>query len=196
MSLVDAVRAIPIKSAEEIEAMARAGALAHDTLAYALSLAQPGAVTGEIDAKVERFMRDHRARPATLGYKGYPKSTCISVNEVICHGIPGPWRLRAGDSVCIDVTVILDGFYGDTAATVPVGDAKEAATDLMRVTLEACRLGISAVRPDGRLGDVGAAIQTHVESHGCSVVRNFVGHGIGRSVTTASPGLVRGCGQV
>ena len=180
MSLVDAVRAIPIKSADEIEGMRRAGALAHDTLVYALSLAQPGTVTSEIDTKVERFMRDHNARPATLGYKGYPKSTCISVNEVICHGIPGAWRLRSGDIVCIDVTVILEGFYGDTAATVPVGEVKADAANLMRVTLEACRLGIGAIRPDGRLGDVGAAIQDHVEAQGCSVVRNFVGHGIGR----------------
>lgn len=181
MSVVEAVRAIPLKTAAEMAGMRRAGALAYDTLAYALSLAVPGAVTEVLDAKVRAYILDHGATPATLGYKGYPKSTCISVNEVICHGIPGAWRLTAGDIVCIDVTVILDGFHGDTAATVPVGRASAEANKLMAVTLEGCRRGIAAIRPEGRLGDVGYAIQTYVEAQGFSVVRNFVGHGIGRN---------------
>jgi methionyl aminopeptidase len=129
---------------------------------------------------VASFIADHGARAAPLNYKGFPKSTCISVNEVICHGIPGAWRLNAGDIVCIDVTVILDGYYGDTAATVAVGDVAPPARALMRATLEAARLGIQAVRPNARLGDVGHAIQTYAEGKGYSVVRSFVGHGIGR----------------
>lgn len=181
MALADALKAIPLKSDEELKAMGRAGALAADTLAYSLSLVAPGAVTDDIDGRVETFIRDHGAIPAPLNYQGFPRSTCISVNNVICHGIPGAWRLNAGDIVCIDVTVILEGFHGDTAATVPVGAVRPPATALMRATLEACRVGIEAVAPGGRLGDVGHAIQQYVEARGYSVVRNFVGHGIGRA---------------
>jgi methionyl aminopeptidase len=190
---MEAVRAIPLKTEAELAFMRKAGALAYETLAYALSLATPGAVTDDLDRKVREFILDHGARPATLGYKGYPKSTCISVNEVICHGIPGPWRLAAGDIVCIDVTVILDGFHGDSAATIPVGQVTPQAAELMRVTLEACRRGIDAVRPDAHLGDVGHAIQVYAEGHGYSVVRNFVGHGIGRKFH--EPPQVRHFGQ-
>jgi methionyl aminopeptidase len=178
--MLEMPRAIPVKTAAELDGMRRAGALAYDTLSFALSLAEPGVVTERLDDQVRQYIVDHGAVPATLGYKGYPKSTCISVNEVICHGIPGPWRLSAGDIVCIDVTVILDGFHGDTAATVPVGEVGAAAAELIAVTGEACRLGVAAVAPDARLGDVGHAIQTFVEGRGYSVVRNFVGHGIGR----------------
>src|SRR3990172_7239939 len=169
MGVVEAVRAIPLKTRAELAGMRRAGALAYDTLAYALSLVAPGVATEVVDAKVREYIRDQGATPATLGYKGYPKSTCISVNEVICHGIPGAWRLAAGDIVCIDVTVILDGFHGDTAATVPVDRVPAEATELMAVTLEACRRGIAVIRPEGRLGDVGHAIQQYVEGRGYSV---------------------------
>ncbi len=193
MGVVEAVRAIPLKTAAELAGMRRAGALGYDTLAYALSLVAPGVVTETLDAKVRDYIVSHGATPATLGYKGYPKSTCISVNEVICHGIPGARRLAEGDIVCIDVTVILDGFHGDTAATVPVGRVSAAATQLMAATLEACRRGITAVRPEGRLGDVGYAIQQYVEGRGFSVVRNFVGHGIGRKFH--EPPQVRHFGQ-
>lgn len=171
---------VRIKNAKELDMMRAAGKLGAETLQYALSLVEPGATTGEIDRKVEKFIRSHGAIPAPLNYKGFPKSICTSINEVVCHGIPGNRKLKEGDIIGVDVTVILDGFHGDTASTVPVGEVAPSARRLMDVTLEAQRRGIGAVRPGARLGDVGHAIQAYAEAHGFSVVRDFVGHGIGR----------------
>jgi methionyl aminopeptidase len=137
--------------------------------------------TLDIDDLQTRFAERHGVTPAPRGYKGFPKSICTSPNEVICHGIPSrKVVLREGDIIGIDVTLIVEGYHGDNAATIPVGEVDEEAALLMRATLEAQRRGIEAVGPGARLGDIGAAIQAVVEPQGFSVVRDFVGHGIGR----------------
>ena len=174
------------KSSAELEKMRAAGSLAARTLQYALSLAQPGVTTNYIDTKADTFIRDHGATPAPFKYgktdsrPAFPKSICTSVNEVVCHGIPGKQVLKDGDLICIDVTVILDGFHGDTCSTVPVGEVDEASRQLMRVTLTSLRKGIAAATANARLRDVGDAIQTYAEGLGYGVVEDFVGHGIGR----------------
>lgn len=178
---------IKIKSAVEIEKMRAAGQLAAQTLAYAISLVKPGITTGEIDQKVDKFIRKHNAIPAPYKYgktrdrPAFPKSICTSINEVICHGIPGKRELIEGDIVCIDVTVILGGYHGDNASTVPVGKVKPNAMRLMQVTLESLRQGIAAAKGGARLLDVGDAIQKYAEALGYGVVEEFVGHGIGKS---------------
>jgi methionyl aminopeptidase len=174
---------IRIKTPSEIDGIRRASRLAAETLAYACSLCVPGAVSRDVDRKIEAFMRDHNARPATKGYrvgdKVYQHSSCLSPNNVICHGVPGDWRMDAGSIVGVDVTVVLDGFFGDTCATVPVGDISDDARRLLLVALESCKRGIHSVKGGARLGDIGHAIQTYAEGMGCSVVREFVGHGTG-----------------
>jgi len=178
---------VEIKSPREIEAMREVGRLAADTLNLAGSLVRPGITTEAINEFVHQDTLKKGARPAPLNYRGgggappFPKSVCTSVNEVVCHGIPGPYTLRDGDIVNIDVTHLFKGFHGDTSATFYVGN--RISQDAKRVTEVARRslqLGIEQVRPGGRLGDIGAAIQEFAEKHGCSVVRDFVGHGIGR----------------
>jgi methionyl aminopeptidase len=170
------------KSHGELEAMRAAGRLAAECLDWIIHQIVPGMTTQAIDDLQVGFAREHGVTCAPLNYRGsFPKSLCTSVNEVICHGIPSPKRvLREGDIVGVDVTLILDGFHGDTAATVPVGRVSKETLRLLKATLEANRRGIAAVRPGGRLGDIGHAIQSHVEPLGYSVVRDFVGHGIGR----------------
>ena len=176
-----------IKTEDEIAGMRLAGALAARTLAYACSLVKPGVTTNYIDHKTESFIRKRGATPAPLNYgetesrPPFPKSICTSVNEVICHGIPGKTKLKSGDIVCIDVTVNLNGFHGDTAATVPVGKVSKAARGLMRDTLMCLRKGIDAARAGNQLLDIGRAIQAYGESKGRGVVEEFVGHGIGRN---------------
>jgi methionyl aminopeptidase len=155
--------------------------MASECLAWILEQVEPGITTLDIDDLQMQFVREHGVVPAPLGYKGFPRSICTSVNEVICHGIPDRRAvLRSGDIVGIDVTLIVEGFHGDTAATVAVGEVEEEVASLLRATLEAQRRGVEAVRPDARLGDIGHAIQSVVEPRGYSVVRDFVGHGIGR----------------
>ncbi len=176
-----------IKTVSEIEGMRAAGALAARTLAYACSFAKPGITTNYINHKTESFIRKRGAIPAPLNYgetesrPPFPKSICTSVNEVICHGIPGKTKLKNGDIVCIDITVILDGFHGDSACTVPVGKVSKNARDLMKDTLACLRRGIDAAREGNRLLDIGRAIQAYGESKGRGVVEEFVGHGIGRN---------------
>ncbi len=173
--------AIQIKNDRALASMRAAGRLASECLAWILAQVQPGMTTLEIDDLQNQFAEQHRVIPAPRGYKGFPKSICTSPNEVICHGIPSRQVvLREGDIVGIDVTLILEGYHGDNAATVPVGRVDPEASRLLRTTLEAQRQGIAAVRPGARLGDIGAAIQAVVEPEGFSVVRDFVGHGIGR----------------
>jgi len=175
---------VPIHGPEAFEAMRRAGRLAAETLDFITPYVRPGISTGELDRLIDAFIRDHGAVPATLGYRGYPKSCCISVNHVVNHGIPSDDKiLKEGDILNIDVTVILDGWYGDTSRMFYAGDPAKVPVKgrrLVEVTFEALWAGIHAVRPGATLGDVGHAIQKLAESHRFSVVREFVGHGIGR----------------
>ena len=175
-------RLVPLHGSDAFEAMRRAGRLAAETLDFITPHVVPGVSTGELDRLIDRFMRDHGATSATLGYRGYPKSCCISVNHVVNHGIPSDdKRLRDGDIANIDVTCILDGWYGDTSRMYVLGDrAPVKALELIEVTFEAMWAGIRAVRPGATLGDIGHAIQTLAEGNRFSVVRDFVGHGLGR----------------
>ena len=141
---------------------------------------RPGVTTGDLDQLCHDFMLAHGATPATLGYRGYPKSSCISLNHVVCHGIPGDRVLMDGDILNIDVTVILNGWYGDTSRMFVAGTPNTRGRMLIDVTYQAMMRGIAAVRPGATVGDIGHAIQSLVESHRMSIVRDFCGHGIGR----------------
>jgi len=177
---------ITLLSSREIEKMRRAGRLAAELLHYLGSLIKPGVTTLELDDEAERWTRSQGAISAPLGYKGYPKSICTSINEVICHGIPNAKEiLRNGDILNIDVTLIVDGYHGDTSKMFFVGEPSPLARKLVAVTDECRRRGIAAVKPGARIGDIGAAIQDYAESQGFSVVRDFVGHGIGSVFHTA-----------
>jgi methionyl aminopeptidase len=172
---------IRLHGAEDFASMRKAGRLAAETLDFITPYVQPGVTTGELDQLCERFIRDHGAIPAPLGYRGYPKATCISINHVVCHGIPGDKRLRDGDILNLDITVILDGWYGDTSRMFLVGDnISVKARKLVDVTYEALMRGIAVVRPGATLGDIGHAIQTYAEGQRFSIVRDFCGHGLGR----------------
>ena len=170
------------KSSEEVEKMRTAGRLAAEVLDLASLHIRPGITTAELDALChDHIVNVQRAIPAPLHYHGFPKSICTSVNHQVCHGIPGEKRLKNGDIVNVDVTVIKDGFHGDTSRMLLVGEPSIAARRLCRVAREAMWIGIEMVRPGARLGDVGHAIQCHAERHGYSMVREYCGHGIGRS---------------
>ncbi len=173
-------RSIKIHGDADFAAMRRAGRLAAETLDMITGHVRPGVTTGELDALCEAFIRDHGAIPAPLNYRGFPKSICTSVNNVVCHGIPGDKRLRPGDILNIDVTVIVDGWHGDTSRMYVAGQCGVKAQRLIDVTFEAMWRGIRAVRPGASTGDIGVAIQTYVESERFSVVRDFCGHGLGR----------------
>jgi methionyl aminopeptidase len=173
---------IVCKSASEIERMRAANALVADVLAELATLVQPGVTTEELDVAAEKLVRDAGAEPAFKGYRGYPSTLCASVNEQVVHGIPSSRRLADGDIISLDMGVKLNGFFGDTAVTVPVGRVGDDVLRLLRVTQEALARGIGQVRLGGRVSDIGHAIQTHVEANGFSVVREFVGHGIGASL--------------
>lgn len=174
-------RAIQIKSSRELDGMRKAGRLAARCLDEIIHAVKPGMSTQDIDDLQTAFCREHGVKAAPKGYRGFPKSICTSVNEVICHGIPSPSViLKDGDIIGIDVTLIVDGFHGDNAATIAVGEVDEESARLLRVTMDCLRRGIEAVRPGGHLGDIGAAIQEHAEKLGYGVVEDFVGHGIGR----------------
>jgi len=170
---------ITLLSRREIEKMRRAGSLAAQLLDYLTPLVQVGVSTLELNDEAERWTQEHGAISAPLNYKGFPKSICTSINEVICHGIPNSKEiLKDGDIINIDVTLIVDGYYGDTSRTFLVGETSPTAKKLVQVTEECLRLGIEAVEIGGRIGDIGAAIQEYAEGAGFSVVRDFVGHGI------------------
>ena len=173
-------RRIIIHRPEDFEGMRKAGRLAAETLDMIAAHIRPGITTGEIDTLCHDFMIAHGAIPATLGYRGYTKSTCTSVNHVVCHGIPGERVLADGDIVNIDVTVILDGWYGDTSRMFYAGDVGVKARRLCDITHEAMMRGIAAAKPGGHVGDIGHAIQSFVEAQRFSVVRDFSGHGLGR----------------
>jgi len=187
MTFVDAALAprrndgqIKLYRAEDFVGMRAAGRLVAECLDALDDIVSPGVPTDEIDRFVFDFAREHSAYPATLGYKGYTKSTCTSVNHVVCHGIPNEKPLRDGDIVNIDVTLILDGWHGDSSRMYTVGNVKRAAERLIEVTREAMMRGIAAIRPGARTGDIGHAIQEFAEGERCSVVRDFCGHGVGR----------------
>ena len=170
---------IVCKSPDELERMRPANVLVADVLVALRGVVGPGVTTAELDAFAERRVRAAGGVPAFKGYHGFPATLCISVNEEVIHGIPGPRALREGDIASIDLGVVLDGFYGDAAVTVPVGRISDEAGALLRVTEEALYLGIERARTGGRVSDIGHAVQAHVEAHRFSVVRDFVGHGIG-----------------
>ena len=178
---------VQIKSAEDIAGMRVAGRLASELLDYLAPHVQPGITTGEIDKLAHDYMIDvQHTIPATLnyappGHTPYPASLCTSVNHVVCHGIPGERKLKPGDIVNVDVTVIKDGYHGDSSRMFCVGPPSIQAKRLCDVTYEAMWKGIRAVRPGAHLGDIGHVIQKHAEGHGYSIVREFCGHGIGRS---------------
>jgi methionyl aminopeptidase len=164
----------------DFAAMRRAGRLAADCLDAVEDIIEPGLPTIEIDRFIYDFAMRHDAMPATLGYKGYTNSTCVSINHVVCHGIPSDKPLRDGDIANIDVTLIVDGWHGDSSRMVTVGEVKRAAERLVEVTYEAMMRGIAVVRPGATTGDIGHAIQEYAERERCSVVRDFCGHGVGR----------------
>jgi methionyl aminopeptidase len=172
---------IPLHPAEDFEGMRRAGRLAAEALDFITPFVRPGVTTGELDRLCEQFIRDRDAVPAPLGYRGFPRATCISVNHVVCHGIPGDKVLRDGDILNIDVTTIVDQWHGDSSRMYLCGDTVSVkARRLVDVTYEAMMRGIKVVRPGATLGDIGHAIQSFAESHRFSVVRDFCGHGLGR----------------
>ncbi len=168
------------KSARALAHMRTAGRLAGETLCAVDEILAPGISTADIDRFVDRDTRARGCIPAPLGYRGFPKSVCTSVNEIVCHGIPGPRVLEAGDIINIDVTHIYQGYHGDTSATFYIGEPSEAARRVTEVARRSLALGIAEVVPGARLGAIGAAIQSYAEAEGCSVVREYGGHGIGR----------------
>jgi methionyl aminopeptidase len=177
---------ITLLSSREIEKMRKAGQMAAQLLTYLEPMVKPGVSTLELNDAAEEWTQQRGAKSAPLGYMGFPKSICTSVNEVVCHGIPNAKQiLKDGDIINIDVTPLVEGFHGDTSKTFFVGEPSPLARRLVEVT-EECRMrGIAAVKPGGKVGDIGAAIQEYAEAQGFSVVRDFVGHGVGRIFHTA-----------
>jgi methionyl aminopeptidase len=173
---------IVCKSSAEIERMRVANTLVADVLAELAGLVAPGVTTGDLDAAAEQLVRAGGAEPAFKGYRGYPATLCASVNEQVVHGIPSSRALGDGDIISLDMGVKLNGFYGDSAITVPVGRVSEDVLRLLQVTQDALERGIAQVKIGGRVSDIGHAIQEYVEASGFSVVREFVGHGIGAAL--------------
>ncbi len=170
---------ISLKSPREIEAMRRAGRITAQARALAGSMVAPGVTTHEIDTAVRRFIESHGAKPSFLGYGGFPGSACISVNEEVIHGIPGPRKLKEGDIVSVDVGAYIGGFHGDCAGTYPCGKVSDEAMRLIQVTERSFWEGIQYAKQGCRVSDIGHAVQAYVEANGFSVVRDFVGHGVG-----------------
>ncbi|HLD96015.1 MAG TPA: type I methionyl aminopeptidase [Alphaproteobacteria bacterium] len=175
-------RTITIHKPEDFEGMRRAGRLACQVLDFITPSIKAGISTDEINTLCHDFMTSKGGFPAPLGYHGYPKSVCTSVNHVVCHGIPGDKKLETGDIINVDVTVLLDGWHGDTSRTFGVGKIGLRAQKLIDVTYESLMRAIEIVKPGITLGDIGHTIQTYAQKHGFSVVRDFCGHGIGRQI--------------
>ena len=171
---------IKLHGAAGFEGMRKAGRLAAQILDAMVDVVQPGVTTAEIDRKVREMTLDAGAVPATLGYRGYTHSCCISINHVVCHGIPADRQVKDGDILNIDVTPLLDGWHGDTSRMYLAGDVSLKAKKLVQVTYECLQIGIDLARPGVRLGDIGSAIQRHAERQRYGVVREFCGHGLGR----------------
>ena len=179
-------RTIELKGPDELARMREAGRVVHEVLALLAQAAQPGETTLELDRLAEDLTRKRKAKPAFKGYLGFPSSLCTSLNDEVVHGIPSVRRvLKDGDLLKLDFGVVKEGFYGDAAVTVPVGHASVEARRLAETTREALERAIEEARPERRVSDLGAAIQRHVEPRGYSVVREFVGHGIGRALHEA-----------
>lgn len=178
-------RGIEIKDRAELERMRQAGRINAEALRAAMAVVRPGVTTADVDRAAAEVLRKYDARPAFLGYPGptpYPAVTTVSVNEELVHGIPGPRRLREGDIVSIDCGTIYEGFVGDSAITVPVGEVSDEAWRLIEATLAGLWAGVRAMQPGKRTGDVSAAIQAEVEARGFQVTRDYTGHGVGRSM--------------
>jgi len=171
---------IKLHGPEGFAGMRKAGALAALALDELSPYVKPGVTTQALDDLAFQFARDHNALPATLNYRGYTKSLCTSINHVVCHGIPGPKPMREGDIVNIDITLIVDGWHGDTSRMYPVGEINRKAQRLCEITYESLMRGIAVVKPGATLGDIGHAIQSYAESERCTVVRDFCGHGLGK----------------
>jgi len=180
---------IRIHNPDDFAGMRRAGALAADILDRIAPFVVPGATTGTIDAQIEAWVTEAGATSATIGYRGYKHASCISVNHVVCHGIPGDKKLKDGDIANIDVTVIVDGWFGDTSRMYAAGNMPRKAERLVQLTHDALFKGIEIVRPGKTFGDIGHAIQAYVEAHRMSVVRDYCGHGLGQ-VFHAPPNVV------
>jgi methionyl aminopeptidase len=173
---------IVLKSPSEIAKMAQAGKIVAGALARLERMVRPGVTTRELDRAAEDFIVQHGAKPAFKGYRNFPATLCASVNEQVVHGIPSDRKLETGDIIGLDLGAIVDGYYGDSAITVAVGDASPEALRLIEATREALARGIAQIAEGKRLSDISHAVQTHAESFGYSVVRDFVGHGIGRQL--------------
>ena len=176
---------ISLKSDREIQAMRKAGRITAQARALAGSMIRPGVTTHEIDTAVRRFIESHGAKPSFLGYGGFPGSACISINEEVIHGIPGPRKLKEGDIVSVDVGAYIGGFHGDCAATYPCGKISEEAQRLIDVTRQSFFEGFAQAREGNRISDISHAVQAYVEANGFSVVREYVGHGVGRNMHEA-----------
>ena len=172
---------IRIKDKEAVDGIARAGDLVVRTLDMITNHVRAGATTDDLNTLIHEFTLEHGAVPAPLGYRGFPKSACVSVNDEVCHGIPGPRELRDGDIVNVDVTSIVDGWFADANRTYLVGEVSPEAKRLVDVTRQCLQRAIALVRPGATLGDIGHAIQSHAEGAGYSVVRELVGHGVGHA---------------
>ncbi|APF17674.1 type I methionyl aminopeptidase [Caldithrix abyssi] len=168
-----------LKSEEQIAAIRKSNEIVAEALAFIEKFIEPGVETRMLDREIENFILKKKARPAFKGLYGFPAASCISVNDVVVHGIPGKYKLRDGDIVGIDIGVELNGYYGDAAYTFMVGNVKDEVRRLCRITQESLYKGIEQARVGNRVGDISAAIQEYVEKHGYSVVREFVGHGVG-----------------
>ena len=176
------VESFRLKRPDEIEKMRAAGRILGACLSHVASRVRPGITTEDLDREAETFIRDHGCIPGFIGYNDFPKSICISVNDEVVHGIPGPRVLREGDLVSLDCGLILDGWWADSGLSVACGEASPEVRRLIDVTREALERGIAAAQPGNHIGDIGHAVQTYAESQGYSVVRQFVGHGIGRNM--------------
>ena len=172
--------AIKLHGPDGFEGMRKAGKLAAACLDMLVPMVKPGVSTAELDRAALEFVMDHGGVPACLGYRGYQHTTCTSINHVVCHGIPNDKPLKNGDIVNIDVTVIVDGWHGDTSRMYPVGEINRRAERLINITYDSLMLGIAAVKPGNTTGDIGHAIQKFAEGERCSVVQDFCGHGLGR----------------
>jgi methionyl aminopeptidase len=173
---------VTLKSAREIEAMRRSGKITARVLTELMKAARPGMTTGELDQLAERRIRDAGGVPTFKGYNGFPASICASVNDEVVHGIPGSRVLREGDLLSIDIGTTLGGYVSDSAATIPIGNIAQNARRLLEVTQECLTIGIAQMERGNRVGDIGAAVQAHAERHGYGVVRELVGHGVGRAM--------------
>lgn len=196
---------VTLKSAREIELMRRSGQITSRVLTELMKAVKPGVATGDLDRLAETKIREAGGMPTFKGYNGFPGSICASINDEVVHGIPGSRVVRDGDLLSIDIGTTLDGYVSDSAATVPIGKIAPEALQLLQVTQECLTIGIAQMRVGKHLGDIGAAVQAHAERHGYGVVRELVGHGVGRSMHeepqvpnygTAGTGIVLRAGLV